>query len=191
MKIEKEMRFLEINKDQIVQKLIGLGAECVFSDARQCRYVYDFNPVDPNKWIRLRTNGHETTLTIKQVVSQEIDGTKEWEIQVSDFDETYEMLAMMGYTPRAKQENIRSRFLLDGVEIDIDKWPGIPPYVELECDDLESIGKVVEKLGLSRYQSTTQDVSSIYENVYGINVMKIKNLAFENETEISKSAVRE
>ena len=180
MKIEKEMRFLNIDKTDLEKRLALAGAKCVFSGARQCRYVYDFHPKDDNKWIRLRTNGFETTLTIKHVVDQTINGTKEWEIQVSDFDETYEMLKMMGYEPRAKQENIRSRFLLDNVEIDIDKWPGIPAFVELEGDDENDIQLVVKKLGLDNYQSTTQDVTTIYREVYGVDVLKMKDLSFAN-----------
>lgn len=36
-------------------------------DYSQRRYTYDFNPVQSNKWIRLRTNGSKTLLTIKEV----------------------------------------------------------------------------------------------------------------------------
>ena len=64
--IEYEVRVLEIDVEQIKNKLNELNAILV-EDVFQRRYLYDFNPVNPDKWIRLRTNGSTTTLTIKDV----------------------------------------------------------------------------------------------------------------------------
>ena len=97
-RIEYEVRVLEIDKDEIQSKLKKLNATLI-EDVFQKRYVYDFNPVVSSKWIRLRTNGSKTTLTIKNVESSNIDGTKEVEIEVSDFDTTNEILKELGYTP--------------------------------------------------------------------------------------------
>ena len=62
--IEYEVRILEIDREEIIKKLEAMGAKKI-KEGLQKRYVYDFNPVEPNKWIRLRTNGSTTTLTIK------------------------------------------------------------------------------------------------------------------------------
>ena len=64
--IEYEVRVLEIDKDEIQSKLRELNAVLI-EDVFQKRYVYDFKPVLPNKWIRLRTNGEKTTLTYKNI----------------------------------------------------------------------------------------------------------------------------
>ena len=181
MKIEKEMRFLDINEKDIEKKLKTSGAFCQLYKAHQCRYVYDFHPKDPNRWIRLRTNGVVSTLTIKKVTKHTINGTKEWEIEVSDFDETNKILRLLGYRPRAKQENIRSIYILDDVEISIDTWPRIPTYMELESDDIRKIEKVIKKLKLDNAIATTLDVATIYKDVYGIDIMKVKNLSFIGE----------
>ena len=53
---------------------------------KQKRYVYDLRPAEKDKWIRLRTNGKVTTLTYKDIVSNTLDGTKEVEFEVEDFD---------------------------------------------------------------------------------------------------------
>ena len=66
--IEYELRVLEINSEEIKNKLQELNAKLI-EDVFQKRYVYDFHPVEPNKWIRLRTNGKITTLTIKNIES--------------------------------------------------------------------------------------------------------------------------
>ena len=180
MGIEYEARVLEINHDEIVSKLEKLGATKVF-DAMQKRKVYDFNPVEPNRWIRLRTNGIKTTLTIKEVKEKTVDGTKELEIEVSDFDKTDEILTALGYKHRTFQENYRDQYILDGVEIDLDKWPRIPEYMEIEGKSTEEVLKILDKLKINKDKVSTLDVDSIYK-YYGIdNVCKIPELTFEEE----------
>lgn len=161
MKIEIEARLLNCNIKEIVKKLKENNAKFI-GDWLQLRYCYDFNPVKENSWIRLRTNGKETTLTIKEIGSAQIDGTKESEILVSDFKTTDEILNKLGYRARSKQENRRIQFMLDGVEIDIDIWPKLAPYVEFEGESEEAIKNVCKKLNIDFNKLTSLDVQSIY-----------------------------
>ena len=161
MKSEYEIRFLDIDKDKLIKKLEEIGADFI-GDWLQKRYVYDFNPKLKNKWIRLRTNGEESTLTIKEIIDNKMDGTKELEIVVSDFENTNKILEELGYFARSIQMNKRRRYILDEVEIDIDTWPGINTYVEFEGKDEESIRNLVQKLGINFEDGTTMDVQSIY-----------------------------
>lgn len=161
MKNEIEARLLEVDYSKFVEKLNGVGAQLV-GDYLQLRYCYDFSPVKENSWIRLRTNGKETTLTIKEICDGSIDGTKELEILVSSFAETDRILNKLGYNARSKQENRRIKYLLDGVEIDIDFWPYIPTYVEFEGKNVREIKSVCEKLNVPFNDLVTLDVASIY-----------------------------
>ena len=181
MKTEFEVRVLEINHDELVEKLESLNATKVF-EALQERKVYDFNPVDPKRWIRLRTNGLKTTLTIKDITEKTIDGTKELEIEVSDFNETDKILNQFGYHSRSFQQNYRIQYNLDGVEIDLDSWPMIPEYMEIEGKNEEEVYKTLEKLGINKEDITTLDVDSIYKEIYGIDDIKhMPRLTFEEE----------
>ena len=179
-RIEYEIRVLEINKEEIQAKLKQLNAILV-EDVLQKRYIYDFKPVLPNKWIRLRTNGTKTTLTIKNVESSNIDGTKEVEIEVSDFDITNEILGELGYIPRSIQENKRIKYDLNGVEVDIDTWPRIPTYLEIEGTNEEEVYNILELLDIPKEKATSLDVQSIYEEVYGIDLKKEPNLYFKGD----------
>ena len=179
MKTEFELRVLEINHDELIKRLEELGAMKQF-ERFQRRYVYDIEPGVDSKWMRLRTNGIKSTLTIKEVKEKTIDGTKELEIEVSDFDKTYEILEKLGYSPRAYQENKRTQYLLDGVEIDLDSWPLIPEYVEIEGKSEEEVKNTLKKLNLENEKVTALDVESIYES-YGIKDTKHKILKFEEE----------
>ena len=175
---EYECTILDINKEEIISKLISLGAEDK-GEKLQRRYVYDYNPVDKNKWIRLRTNGKKTTLTLKEIKDKKaIGGTQELEIEVSDFDDPNEILNRLGDKYRNYQENKRHSFILDGVSIEIDSWPLIPTYVEVEGSSESEVIETLKKLNVDESKVTTLDVESIYREIYGIDILKIEELKF-------------
>ena len=179
METEYEVRILEIDAEDAIKRLEKIGASKEW-DLLQRRYVYDFIPKVDSKWIRLRTNGKKTTLTIKEMVSSDIDGTRELEIEVDDFDKCYQILKELGYEDRGYQENRRVQYKYDGVEIDIDYWPLIPTYLEIEGPSEEKVYEIVELLGYNREECTAKDVDGIYID-YGHDVKKIKSLKLEEE----------
>lgn len=176
MKTEYEARILEIKREDFIKELEEVGATKV-GDYNQRRYVYDFKPVLAGKWIRLRDNGVKSTLTIKNINNDNIDGTQELEIEVSDFEQTNMILNELGYEARSYQENKRTRYMYKKVEIDIDTWPMIPTYVEFEGDNKEQILEVIEELGFRKEDIITYGVSKIYSH-YGINIDDYKILKF-------------
>lgn len=62
MKTEIECRLLNVDAKNFIKKLIASNATFI-GDWVQIRKCYDLNPKKKNSWIRLRTNGVETTLT--------------------------------------------------------------------------------------------------------------------------------
>ena len=70
--------------------------------------------------------------------------------------------------------------MLDGVEIDIDFWPHIPTYVEMEADSVESIKNVCNKLGIDYSELVTLDVQSIYTH-YGVDIDTMAVLLLEED----------
>ncbi len=176
---EREVTILNIDEKGFVSKLLNNGA-VKKDEFLQRRYTYDFNPILPNKWIRLRTNGKKTTLTIKEIKDKTaIDGTMELETVVGDFDVMNDILKELGYSYRNYQENYRIIYSLDNVEISIDSWTLIPTYAEIEGKTNEDVVMALEKLGYTLDDATTLDVTSIYNEIYGIDLLKIKELKFE------------
>lgn len=189
MKTEIEARLLNVDVDDFIFKLRKAKAKFV-GDWLQIRQCYDFNPVNENKWIRLRTNGKVTTITIKEIGSAKIDGTKELEFNVPDFETGDEFLNKLGYFARTKQENRRIQYVLDEVEIDIDFWPHLPTYVEFEAETEQLIINVCKKLGINYSKLTTIDNDSLYKK-YGIDVKHTPFLDLEDERkEIAKELLK-
>lgn len=177
MNTEIEVRILNIDKKDLISKLEKNHAKFI-GDWFQVRYVYDFNPIDPNKWIRLRTNGITNTLTIKEIHDKTELGTKELEIEVSSLETAHQILEKLGYKRRSIQENKRIRYILDDVELDIDTWPGLNTYVEFEADSLYKIKEVINLLGFDYKDAITDDAQDIYMSL-GYTQEDLNNLKFE------------
>lgn len=177
MKTEVEARILEVNVSELIERLEKIGAKFI-NNYNQKRYIYDFNPVQNGKWIRLRTDGEKTTLTIKEIKNDRIDGTKELEIEVSDIESTNLILEELGYKARSYQENKRTRYIYNDIEIDIDSWPKIPTYVEFEGTDEQELLKFVNMLGFTKDDLITYGVSKIY-NHYGLDIDDYDILKFD------------
>lgn len=182
MKTEYELRILNINVTNTISILNKMGAQKRFN-AYQKRYIYDTCPPNNNSWIRLRTNGSTTTLTLKKINSNSISGTTEIEICVNDFENTDKFLNELGYFSRSYQENYRIEYFLSNVIIDIDIWPMIPPLLEIEATSEQDVYNTIQLLSFESNDFISMKIGDIYRNIYNIPLKtEIKNLIF-SETE--------
>lgn len=177
MKTEYEVRILDIDVKKIKAKLASVGAKKIV-ERNMRRYIYDLSKSsggDCNKWIRLRNDGKKSSLTIKEIKHSGIDGTEELEIEVGDFDKTCHILKHMGFNPDTYQENRRISYKLGSAGLEIDSWPKIPPFLEIEAPSIKDIAEIVAKLGLKMSDTTTMPILKVY-NEYGIDLHTIKEL---------------
>lgn len=173
---EYEAKVLNIDPDIVTGLIIAAGGVHV-ADRFMRRYVYDIVPSDTSRWVRLRDTGAETTLCVKQILSDEVDGVREVEVEVSDFDSANALLAMLGFTPKAFQENRRSSWTLGAVRLEIDSWPLIPPYLEIEADSTEEVHATAVRLGFVVDELTSENTTAVYAR-YGHNLTAISDLRF-------------
>ena len=143
----------------------------------------------PNKWIRLRKTiekkenkeiKEKTTLTIKHILRENksnIQQMQETEIEVSSFEETNELLEKLGFSYRSYQEKRREKYILNEHEIDIDTWPKLSPYVEIEGKDKNDIEKILNILGYSFNDTISCTVDEIYKKL-GLDINNMKELKF-------------
>ena len=74
--IEYEAKIYDVDPADITEKLTNLGAKEV-GNYNFCRYVFDTMPAVPDRWVRLRSDGKQATLTVKEITADTIDGTHE------------------------------------------------------------------------------------------------------------------
>ncbi|MCC9308980.1 class IV adenylate cyclase [Kitasatospora sp. RB6PN24] len=173
---EFEAKLLNIHPEKI-RTLLTEAAATYLGDRFQRRYVYDI-PGRPGAWVRLRDTGVEVTLCVKEIHSDTIDGATETETTVGDFDTANALLAKLGYQPRAYQENRRSSWTLGGAAIEIDHWPLIPPYLEIEGGSAEHVHSTALALGLPLNELTSENTTKVYRR-YGIDIEAIPRLTFD------------
>ncbi|HEX4393311.1 MAG TPA: class IV adenylate cyclase [Mycobacterium sp.] len=177
MPIEHEAKILDIDLEAFARKVHDKGGYQVGRERLMRRYVYDIARDDPSRWIRLRDDGGNATLTVKHIYHDGIDGTHEIEVEVSDFEGTNTMLTMMGFRAKAYQENRRTSYILDGAHIEVDRWPGIPPYAEIEASTKAEVIRVAELLGYSEADLTGENTVKVYRR-YGIELEGVPELQF-------------
>ena len=95
------------------------------------------------------------------------------------FEKTNNIFRKLGYNYRNYQKKRRITYNLDDIEIDIDFLPLVPPYVKIEGKNEEDVKRIIEKLNLNKNKITTYDVTSIYNDIYNIDILIIKNLSFK------------
>ncbi|SHF84611.1 class IV adenylate cyclase [Streptoalloteichus hindustanus] len=176
MPIEHEAKILDIDADAMERLILDKGGQKL-GERFLRRHVYDITPGDRSRWIRLRDTGDETTLSVKQITSDAIDGTHEIEVGVDDFATTHALLEALGFTAKSYQENRRTSFVLDGAQVEIDTWPRIPPYLEIEAGSTDEVVRVAGLLGHSEADLTGENTIKIYAG-YGIDLNTIPELRF-------------
>ncbi len=178
METEIEAIFTNVDKGEVRTKLHELGAELVCPERLQKRKNYD--PPTDKGWIRVRDEGNKVTLTYKRMENRSIDGMKEINIVVDDFDTTDSFLQTIGIPVKSYQETKRESWLLNGVEIEIDEWPWLPPFVEIEGDSIERVEKAAKKLDFDMKDATYGAVNNLYAEKYKLN--KDNDVSFTNIT---------
>lgn len=176
MPIEHEAKILDIDPGAIEQHIIDKGGRKL-GERFMRRYVYDIAPGDDSKWIRLRDNGNGTTLAVKHITSDAIDGTHEVEVSVDDFAAANSLLEMLGFTAKSYQETKRISFVLDGAQLEIDTWPRIPPYLEIEAATKDGVIRIAGLLGYTEADLTGENTIKIYAR-HGIDLNTVGELRF-------------
>lgn len=183
---EKEIKFLNINSDLIEKKLKEIGAKKLFKKLYK-RRVFDYPDLRLNKtgaWLRVRDEGDKIMLGYKKRIGMRAgeggndNGMEEIEVQVDDFNKTCDILLKSGFIEKHYAENKRIRYQLDDIEFDIDFWPQLEPYLEIEASSWEAVNKGIALLNLNPDDGKIFSTYQIYE-LKGINCNDYKIFTFD------------
>jgi adenylate cyclase class 2 len=178
---EIECRFLEIDKEDLVRRLLDLGAHDEGENMLSETIIYDVEGKwrDSNKFIRLRKVGDKIKLSYKEHRKHTIDGADEIEFEVNDFKKPELLFEKLGLVAYRHQQKYRHTLELNGVTFDIDTWPKIPVYVEIEGSSEEAIRKAAEAVGFNWDNAVFHDAAWVIENKYNIPVRSMKWFTFD------------
>lgn len=133
------------------------------------------------KWIRVRQTNDKTTIAVKHILADNGTGLQqmlETEIEVPSIKEANGLLEALGYSYKSYQEKERITYVLDEYELDIDTWPGIPTYVEVEGKSEEDLENILNKLGYSMKDTISCTADEVYRK-YGKSMFDNRELKFK------------
>lgn len=172
MDTEYEATFRKIDKKEFRKTLQKAGATLSREEFLQKRVVMNLPTGHEIKggWLRIRDEGNKTTLTLKVVDGENIENQKEISLKIDNFEKAEELLASIGCNKTAYQESKRELWLLDEVEITIDEWPFLDPYIEIEGKSEKAVRSAAEKLGLNFSEALFCSIDKLYSLQYGFSV---------------------
>ena len=183
MKREIEATFLSIDKDNIRTKLKGIGFELKTLEYVMRRKTFDFPSSNVKKWGRVRQEFDKVTMTIKEIRGPGINDTYETELIVNDFNTAVSFFEACGVREKAFQENKREVWVRGGVEVTIDTWPGLQPFIEIESENEQKVREVSSELNFDFTEAVFGSIDLIYEKELGVPsnlIIKLKEITFAN-----------
>ena len=151
------------------------------NDLKIKRFIKKYHN-NSKKWIRVRQTNDKTTIAVKHILAPNetnLQQMQETEIEVSNIKEANSLLESLGFSYKSYQEKTRTTYILDGFELDIDSWPGIPTYVEIEGKSEEELELFLNKLGYSMKDTVSCTADQVYEK-YGLSMFNNREIKFEN-----------
>jgi adenylate cyclase class 2 len=184
MKTEIEVKFCDIDIDATREILARAGAVCKQPMRLMRRVIIETEALaQRNAFIRVRDEGHRTTLTYKQFDEASLTGAKEIEVTVSDYDSTVALLAQVDLLHKSFQESRRETWMMAGVEIVIDEWPHLNPFVEIEGESEAAVRDAAKELGFDWNEAIFGSVTEAYQHQYpdgnAREVVNIPRVAFD------------
>ena len=171
MEIESFDSLLNYNSKKIIE---------IIDNSYTFNYEISNYLINPNKWIRLRKSNDEVELTVKHIYEKndsKFQKVQEYEIKVSDLKEANELLESIGVVKRNYQEKIRYSFEYKNAQIEIDQWPLLEPYMEIECDDETLIQKLISELKFDNKEIVSLNTEQLYKRK-NIDILKMSDLKF-------------
>ncbi len=178
---EHEIKILDVNVEELIKKLESIGAKKVYDDVRTITALdtkdrHFLNVED--KLIRVTEEEKiKVTMHVNQSKPEEKAGIK---FKTSRLKETMDFFHQLGLNPICKVKAPRISYELGKIDFDIDKFPKIPPFLEIDIEYLEEEGYTVESLlkvlGLENNKMVvmgTEDIHKLY-NVDYFEVYKVE-----------------
>ena len=176
METEIEAKWLNIDKDAIRQKLRSIGANLVTKERKMIRSVFDYPDMRLEKvggWVRVRDEADKVTMSYKQLNDRSVHGTKEVNLVVDNYENACSFLSAIGLAGNSIQETMRESWELDGSAIEIDTWPWIPAFVEIEAKSEQELRRTAKLLGLEFKDALHGSVETAYMAVYDVTEMDV------------------
>jgi adenylate cyclase class 2 len=171
---EIETKVLDIDEAAVKEKLAALGAQKIKETVLSVDW---FRPKgikegeDP--WfLRIRTDGtgaHEVTWKPKSEIIGNVRRHKEINFSIGDREALADLFEELGLELYAHQEKKRSSFTLPSWRFDIDQYPKMPAFMEVEGMSAEHVNEAIALLGLAGNRTWAEGERTLIQKIYGLD----------------------
>lgn len=171
--IEYEVKFFPINIEEVREKLRNIGASLKTPERlmRRCVFSAEANPSMTCTYVRVRDEGNKVTMSAKwHATDGKMDSQKEHETTVKDFETARQILLSAGLAQTGLQENKRETWKMpDGTLVELETWPGLPNYLEIEGKSEEAVKKTAALLDFDWTEHIVQSNDYLYAKHWNID----------------------
>jgi adenylate cyclase, class 2 len=175
---EIELKFLNIDIEKTRDDLRKIGAQQVFGSTLFKETYYELPGVENPKCstIRIRVEGDKIFLNAKSRFKESaFRSVDEYEIPLNDFETGHAFLEVCGFEVVRRREKIREEWVKGDVVVEIDQYPRMAPYMEIEAESEEGLSDFMKLLGLDLTAGTNKTASDVISDA-GLDP---KNLLFD------------
>lgn len=171
---EIETKVLDIDSDEVEATLVSLGARKT-QDTRLTvdwyRTIGDKEGEEP--WfLRIRSYGeekHEVTWKAKSDIVGIARKHKEINFFIDESEELADLFEELGLEAYAHQEKDRTSYVFKDWSFDIDRYPGMPPFMEIEGSSEAHIQEALRLLGLEHNATWATGERILIQERYGLD----------------------
>ncbi len=176
---EIETKVLGIDAGEIKKKLLELGAEKI----QETRLIVDwFRPKrekegEENWFLRIRSyssSKHEVTWKAKSDILGTARKHKEINFNLAEPEKLADLFEEIGLEKYAHQEKDRTSFIYKDWQFDIDQYPNMPAFMEIEGNSEKHVKKGMKLLELENNRTWAKGERILIQEIYKLDWYKMK-----------------
>lgn len=176
---EIETKILEVDPKKIILILDKIGAKKI----KESRLLVDwYGPanltIDQQQWyLRVRKDSlgkQEVTWKSLPKIVGNTRQSKEINVNVSDFEKTKELFESLGFVNYAHQEKDRISWTYKDWSLDLDTYPNMPPYLEIEGLSEQHVNEMIDLLELRQHTAVSDGERVLIEKLYNLDWTNIR-----------------
>lgn len=172
MRDEIELKFLDIDDEDIQEKLRGIGATKTYMAETVSVWLnwpeigVDWKDMEKQS-LRLRKRDGTCMLNWKKPKEgEDMKVLEEMEIEVSSMEDTIALFESLGFSSTRAFHKKRTHYEHKGTSFEIDEIPGKKPYLEVETHTQEEMESACKNLGLDIEDGKSGSMMEIFPDVF-------------------------
>lgn len=174
MKKEIEVKILNIDPRKLRIRLKKIGAKQLLKPT-VFKELYFESPLKKNIYssFRMRNEGKDNFLTLKlKKEDKRFEIRDEFQVKIDDFEIMKKIFSILNFKIFRQREKIREEYKLGGLKIEIDTYPKMKPYLEIEATNKKDILNFLRKINFPLKYTTNKTATELIRDA-GLNPDKL------------------